>query len=442
MPAIFKPVPFNNIIISILMNKYIFPGLLLLCINMQLINGQPGVPFQYYDLGFKEYMEMVKKQNLEYAAEKLNIDISDAAIEAAKIFNDPYLSVELTEDIENKERTGYGLSSELVKTINLGGLRKARIDLTQSERELAMELLSDYFRNLQAEATLVYLDGMKQRQIFMVRHSSYETMRKLHEADSIRLKLGSIMEIDALQSKLEAGILLNDLTQSLAEWKNSLSLISLTAGVSPLDTLILPSSHLHNVFRDFSLNHLIIEAQNKRADLLAALLNIKVSQKAFMVTKKERSTDLDLKLGIANSFLLGAASPVTSGVTAGIALPLKFSNIYKGEVHIAQIRVRQAEELYKHAEFQVKTEITQAWELYQSYCAQVKNFNKGLLENAENVRKGKIYSYQRGETSLLEVLNAQRTYNNIQTTYYEALFNQAAALVELEKAAGIWDISF
>jgi cobalt-zinc-cadmium efflux system outer membrane protein len=65
-----------------------------------------------------------------------------------------------------------------------------------------------------------------------------------------------------------------------------------------------------------------------------------------------------------------------------------------------------------------------------------------LLENAQSVRKGKIYSYNRGETSLLEVLNAQRTYNDIQQSYYETLFNRAVALVALEKAAGIWDISF
>ena len=109
---------------------------------------------------------------------------------------------------------------------------------------------------------------------------------------------------------------------------------------------------------------------------------------------------------------------------------------------MAQFKIQQAEELFKEAELQIKTEISQAWELYQVYCKQVENFDNGLLKNAENVRKGKIYSYQRGETSLLEVLNAQRTFNEIQTTYYETLFNRAAALVEIEKAAGIWDIRF
>ena len=31
---------------------------------------------------------------------------------------------------------------------------------------------------------------------------------------------------------------------------------------------------------------------------------------------------------------------------------------------------------------------------------------------------------------------------NIQQSYYETLFNRAVALVELEKAAGIWDVDF
>ena len=55
--------------------------------------------------------------------------------------------------------------------------------------------------------------------------------------------------------------------------------------------------------------------------------------------------------------------------------------------------------------------------------------------------KGKIYSYDRGETSLLEVLNAQRTYDEVRTLYIEMLYNYAASLVELETSAGIWDIA-
>ncbi|MFQ3574819.1 MAG: TolC family protein, partial [Cytophagales bacterium] len=62
--------------------------------------------------------------------------------------------------------------------------------------------------------------------------------------------------------------------------------------------------------------------------------------------------------------------------------------------------------------------------------------------DAKLVLDGKIYSYQRGETSLLEVLNAQRTFIGVQQAYYQTLFAYAAALVELERVVGIWDLEF
>ena len=85
---------------------------------------------------------------------------------------------------------------------------------------------------------MFYLEAMKHKQLFIVRYNSYQTMKKLSEADSIRFKLGSIMEIDAIQSKLEAGILLNELIHAMAEWKNSLSDISLMTGITKKDTLV------------------------------------------------------------------------------------------------------------------------------------------------------------------------------------------------------------
>ena len=65
-----------------------------------------------------------------------------------------------------------------------------------------------------------------------------------------------------------------------------------------------------------------------------------------------------------------------------------------------------------------------------------------MLEEAKQVYEGIKYSYQRGASSLLEVLDAQRTYNETQQAYAETLFGYASALVELENAVGIWDIDF
>ncbi len=413
----------------------------LLC-QVQVSRSQTDTSSLRIPLRFIDFMDMVSKHNLDYSAERYEVSKSEAAIEIAKVFPDPSLSVDVTQDREGDLKTAQGFISELGTTIELFGKRKARIDLAKSEHELSKALLSDFFRNLEAESAITFLEALKQKQLFAVKLSSYETMKRLSEADSIRLKLGSIMEIDATQSKLEAGSLLNELLQAEADLKSSYLQLSMITGTTSPDTLWVPDGSLTLNARSFILTDLINVARSKRADLVAALYNKEVANKALKLAHKERNIDLDLKLGIESNYPSIGNGPTANTFTAGVAIPLKFSNYYKGSVKMAQFQIAQSEELYKKADLQISIEITQAMQRYRSLCKQVESYDQGMLESAQNVRKGKIYSYNRGETSLLEVLNAQRTYNDVQQNYYETLFNRAVALVELEKAAGIWDISF
>jgi len=422
------------------MKKHKIIYIIIFCLQFQFMQAQVDTSFQRYNISFNEYLKLVSTHNLGYVAEKLNVEISDAAIEMAKVFPDPIFSFNWNDNSESSTRIGYDISSELASTIELGGKRRARIDLAKSENQLIKALIADYFRNLQAEAAIVYLESLKQKYLFKVKFDSYITIKHLSDADSVRFSLGSIMEIDAAQSKVEAGVLFNELIQTEAEWKNSLTQIAFMTGVSKMDTLYFPSGSFSNTYREFNIENLISLAMNNRSDLLVALNNKEVSQKAFQLARKERIMDIDMNIGIGNSYIVSGGTPTATSINAGIAIPLKFSNFNKGELKIAQLQISQSEELYKQAEFQIQCEITQALQFYNACCKQVDNFEKGMLKNAENVKRGKIYSYERGETSLLEVLNAQRTYNDIQTAYYEALYNKVASLVELEKATGIWDI--
>lgn len=65
-----------------------------------------------------------------------------------------------------------------------------------------------------------------------------------------------------------------------------------------------------------------------------------------------------------------------------------------------------------------------------------------MLEDSKKVLDGMVYKYKRGETSILDVLMAQRTYNETQEQYLETMKKFASALVNLEKTCGIWNISF
>jgi len=53
------------------------------------------------------------------------------------------------------------------------------------------------------------------------------------------------------------------------------------------------------------------------------------------------------------------------------------------------------------------------------------------------VLDGIVFRYRRGETGILDVLIAQRTYNDIQEQYFETVKEYHSALVELQRSCGI-----
>ena len=331
---------------------------------------------------------------------------------------------------------------ELSKTFSFGK-RGANIALAKSEQALAEALLADYLRNLRADATLAYLEALRQRQLFQVKQRTFESIDQLATSDSIRHQLGEIGEVDAIQSRVEAEVIRNEMVQTQAELYKALSQLSVQTGSFSTDTLFLPEGELQLLEQNFVLADLLNEALLQRADLVAALQDKEVAAKALKVARRERNTDVDLSVTVSRNARVHneeAPAPPFTGVSAGIAIPLKLSNFNKGTVRAARFRAQQAELRYEEARLQVQTEVMQAFWTYELSRKQVAQYDNGLLRQAEAVMEGKRYSYQRGEASLIEVLDAQRTYDDVQAQYIETLFNYSSALVELERSAGQWNI--
>lgn len=420
------------------MRKSIYISLCLLASVTPLQAQTSSLPLSY-----SSYLQKVNSGNLEYAAEKLNVSASQADVVAAKVFNDPELSVSYSNNQNKTLQMGEGVAIGLTQTLSLGK-RGAAIGMARSESELTQALLADYFRNLRADATVTYLEALKQKSLYEVKQNAYNNLNRLATSDSIRFTLGKIMEVDAIQSKLEAGILKNELLQAGTDLKNAYSSLSMMMGTFSKDTVYRPEAKLLISKREFILADLMDHAINTRSDLVAAMKNTEVAWRAIKVARRDRRPDVDVSLEVSrNGRVLNeeAPAPPYTGITAGIAFPLKFSAMNKGAVRAARYRAEQAGLQYNQACIQVQTEVMQAYRQYESLTEQVQHYENGLLHQAKEVLDGKIYSYNRGEVSLLEILNAQRTYDDVQAQYIETLFNYNVALVELEKSAGIWDIT-
>lgn len=398
--------------------------------------------FAKKQLNYIDFIQQVKNNNLEYAAQKYTVNLAEAEVENAKIIPDVEWNIEGN---SNQKHMGNNLETGLGWTIELGGKRKARIDLAKSQVDLNRYLLQDYLRNLYADASLQFLECIQNKNLLDVQLNSYKTLSNLAASDSIRYKLGDITLTDSKQSKLEAQFMLNEVFKAESEWKNSLLALNLVMGKSQKDTLYAAKSNFTDFNRDFDLADLITTAQNNRADLQAALQNKEVSQKMLKLAKANRVMDLGINAGMqfnGKATNEEAPSPYHTGVTAGLSIPLRFLNNRKGEVQTAHYTIQQADLEYKQVELQIQTEVTQAYQNYVNTKKQMQQFSNGLLSESKFILEGKIYSYKRGNTSLLEVLDAQRTYNDVQENYYQTLYNFCSALVRLERTVGIWDINF
>jgi cobalt-zinc-cadmium efflux system outer membrane protein len=394
-------------------------------------------------LTYKEYMTRVKSANISYLAEKYNVDIAEAKMQAAKVIPDPELSIGYGNNQDWDLQMGYNIDAGLSYTLELGGKRGARMDVARSEKELAEVLLEDYFRNLRADATIAYLSAVKQKHLFQLQRSSFRQMYRLAQADSLRLRAGTIMEVDARQSKLEAQSMQNEIYAYEGDLKESLFNLLMLQGIN---TLQLPDSIQGSLLlpkRNFDIAKLIMLAQTNRTDIQMAIKTQEMSQNNLRLAKANRFIDLGLSVGGSYSSEVRnelAPAPSFKGIVAGISVPLKFSNINKGELKAAQLSVSQSKMQYEAIELQIKTEVAQAYSRYISALRQIEQFDNGLLSEAEYIFKKKVYSYERGETSMTELLNAKRTYYDNQIAYQESLYNFSVALVELERACGVWDI--
>lgn len=382
------------------------------------------------NLSFHEFLNQVGKNNLSFLAEKYNVDIAEAEVIAQKVLPDPELEFEGADE---------AFSLGVGYTLELGNKRGARVRLAKSQAELEKLALEYYYQELRAEAANLFLDAIQQRELLDVKRSSYEYMLQLSQSDSIRFRLGEISETDARQSKLEAATLLNEVFEQEAVYKSALVTLNQFMGRYS-ETLYSPVGKWDLLEREYMLPELISIGLTNRIDLYAAYKNIEVASNQYKLVKSERRLDLGLSLSYERDW--HGFLPPSRSFVAGVSVPLKFSNINKGALKVAQFGIEQSKIQQQNVELQIQTEISQAFFYFEAAKKKVLQYQSGLLEESRMIVDGMVYKYKRGETSIMEVLIAQRTYNEVQEEYLETMKGYISSLVELQKACGIWDIEF
>ena len=136
-----------------------------------------------------------------------------------------------------------------------------------------------------------------------------------------------------------------------------------------------------------------------------------------------------------------APSPRFTGLEVGLSFPIPLFNRNKGEILSAEAQKKQAEYRYVQSEIEVKSDVTSAFNYFVVTDKKLNLFKSGLVKSAKNALTQKREEYLKGEIHLIEVLDAQRSYDDVLSSFYSAIYAKSQALVKLESAIGVWNIS-
>lgn len=386
---------------------------------------------------YDEYCRLVAEKNALYLAEKYNIDKATAILEATKVFNDPDLSVSYGNNQDWNLQMGQSVEVGLNIDPDLAGVRRARIAVAGCEKDITEASVTAYLNNLKLEAALVWAEAWRLRESCAVLEKSVDDMVKIARSDSLRLSVGDISGTDALQSRLEAQTMKGELLSLQAEYRNAIAAVSMFCGGEPIGSLEgdLPSAAI--VPAESEIESL---AESNRADLKAALLSKTLSANNMKLVQASRAFEMGMELGYSYNTEVRneiAPAPRFNGLSVGVNIPLKFSNFNKGEMKAARAEVQQSEKYYEAARLQVRTEASQAYNSLMAAMAVHNQYTESILNDARNIVQGRKEGYLKGESSLIELLSAQQTYQDVMQAFINACCNCFICKAQLEQATGI-----
>jgi cobalt-zinc-cadmium efflux system outer membrane protein len=122
------------------------------------------------------------------------------------------------------------------------------------------------------------------------------------------------------------------------------------------------------------------------------------------------------------------------GFSLSFELPIHDRN--QGEIARSQAAVKQAVETESSSQVGVLTDVVNAYYGLRTGEEVVALFEGGYLEQATQSRDITSYAYQRGSASILDLLDAERSYRAIQLAYRQALATHMIAVEQVNQAVG------
>ncbi len=292
-----------------------------------------------------------------------------------------------------------------------------RAQVADAERTLAFNTGQQFVSVLLAESTLQFaLDDLK-------------GFQQTVDISQTQLKAGYIGEGDYLKIKLQLLQFQTDVSSARLARVQALVGLREFLGYNavPADYDVVGELEFQPI--KGNLEDLQARGLRERPDFRAAELGITAAQSQILLAKANAKVDVNGTYDFTH-----VSGENTASIFANFDLPIFNRN--QGEIARTGYALTQAQEQQQSASDTVLSDVANAYEAVKSNQEVVQLYTSGYLKQAQDSRDISEYAYKRGAASLLDFLDAERSYRSVQLAYRQALASYMTALEQLKEAIG------
>ncbi len=382
------------------------------------------------ELTLQQAVERAVQDNLALKRQRFDVQASEADIITAGLRPNPelWLNADMFSarmPILTPEEKQYGMT--LSMPFELGGKREARIALAEknraasvlqiadAERQTAYEVIDHWFEAARAKLSLGHIG--QARRLF----------DSIVAVNRVRLRNQVITPAELTRSQIAADQYAIQEDATRVGVARALRMLGRALGsAEPVDI----TTAFEFEFSPPPLDSAIRHAWMNRSDIIAAR---KEMERADVHQKLQQAYALP-DLTVSASYIRQQGVPYY-GVSVAFPLPLFSRN--QGEIEKAHVLRQQAESGLQAIERQVAAEVELAYQEYQARGEALEKLGR-VLQSAEAVQNTVAYAYRTGNTTILEFLDAERTWFDTRQSYNDALIDLRHSTVVLAMVSGFY----
>jgi cobalt-zinc-cadmium efflux system outer membrane protein len=415
----------------------VLPGLLLLLILILTPWAESQTPGPIR-ITLDEAIQLALQHNHSLLAARTTIQQSQAEEITANLRPNPtllgdaeYLSPShpTTDYLSNSSEFDLGVSYLFER----GRKRQHRLQAAKDITAQTRSLVADNERSLTFNVATQFVNAQLAESTLELAEQDLRSFQQTVDLSQIRYKAGAISEDDQLKIKLQLLQFETDFQQSQLAKVQALSDLRQLLGYESVSADYDVAGQFDYQPVRGNVEDMQLKALQNRPDLRAAQQGVTAAKSQYELQKAIAKTDITGQVNYTHVSGLNTASFFGN-------IPLKIFDRNQGEITRATYAITQAQEQQKAASEQVMTDVHDAYQGLRTNDKVVTLYRSGYLDVAQKDRDISQYAYQRGAASLLDFLDAERSYRATQLAYRQALAAYLLAVEQLREAVGVRDL--